>query len=178
MHPHLCEELDYLSVPQWLTVQTAVRRGTVWRPRLLLLVMILHAKYGGYLFRRMVSSGMLRRVVLVNTDVSEELRSSFIRVTIVCELGTTLAVTSNRGCAEWRVKMEAQGSGMLLSEGHTYYTKWMSKLLGDGGLFCATVTVSVSEQHQEIQNFNEKDLVWGRDASAILNNVQVDFRLR
>jgi hypothetical protein len=44
----------------------------------------------------MVSSGMLRRVVLVRTDVSEELSASFIRVTGIGEKGTTLAVTSNR----------------------------------------------------------------------------------
>jgi hypothetical protein len=44
----------------------------------------------------MVPSGMLRRVALVKTDVSEELGSSFISVTRVGELGTTLAVTSNR----------------------------------------------------------------------------------
>jgi hypothetical protein len=44
---------------------------------------------------RMVSSGMLRRVALVRTDVPEEL-SFFIRVTRIGELGTTLAVTSNR----------------------------------------------------------------------------------
>jgi hypothetical protein len=44
----------------------------------------------------MVSSGMLRRVALVRTDVSEELGASFIRVTGIGELGTTLAVTSNR----------------------------------------------------------------------------------
>jgi hypothetical protein len=36
----------------------------------------------------MVSSGMLRRVALVRTDVSEELSASFIRVT------TMLAATS------------------------------------------------------------------------------------
>jgi hypothetical protein len=44
----------------------------------------------------MVSSGMLHRVTLVRTDVSEELSASFIRVTRIGELGTTLAVTSNR----------------------------------------------------------------------------------
>jgi hypothetical protein len=43
----------------------------------------------------MASSGMLRSVALVKTDVSEELSASFIRVTIIGEIGTTLAVTSN-----------------------------------------------------------------------------------
>jgi hypothetical protein len=38
---------------------------------------------------------MLRRVTLVKSDVSEELSASFIRVTRIGELGTTLAVTSN-----------------------------------------------------------------------------------
>jgi hypothetical protein len=44
----------------------------------------------------MVSSGMLRRAALVITVVSEELSASFIRVTRIGELETTLAVTSNR----------------------------------------------------------------------------------
>jgi hypothetical protein len=44
----------------------------------------------------MVSSGMLRRVVLVRTDVSEERGASFIRVTRIGELGITQAATSNR----------------------------------------------------------------------------------
>jgi hypothetical protein len=39
---------------------------------------------------------MLRSVVLVRTDVSEELSASFIKVTRMGELGRTLAVTSNR----------------------------------------------------------------------------------
>jgi hypothetical protein len=42
----------------------------------------------------MVSSGMLHRVALVRTDVSDELRASFIRVTKIGELGTTLAIPS------------------------------------------------------------------------------------
>jgi hypothetical protein len=44
----------------------------------------------------MASSGMLHRVALVETDISEELSASFIRVTRIGELGTTLAVTGNR----------------------------------------------------------------------------------
>jgi hypothetical protein len=44
----------------------------------------------------MAFSGMLRRVALVTTDVSEELSASFISVTRLGELGTALAVTSNR----------------------------------------------------------------------------------
>jgi hypothetical protein len=44
----------------------------------------------------MVSSGMLRRAALVRTDVSDELSASFIRVRRIGELGTTLALTSNR----------------------------------------------------------------------------------
>jgi hypothetical protein len=44
----------------------------------------------------MASSGMLRHVALVRTDVSEELSASFIRMTRIRELGITLAVTSNR----------------------------------------------------------------------------------
>jgi hypothetical protein len=43
----------------------------------------------------MLSSGMLRHVALVRTDVSEELNISNIRVTRIGELGITLAITSN-----------------------------------------------------------------------------------
>jgi hypothetical protein len=39
---------------------------------------------------------MLRRVALVRTDVSEELSASIIRAIRIGELGTTLAVSSNR----------------------------------------------------------------------------------
>jgi hypothetical protein len=43
----------------------------------------------------MPPSGMLRRMVLVRTDVSEERSASIIRMTRIGELGR-LAVTSNR----------------------------------------------------------------------------------
>jgi phospholipid N-methyltransferase len=42
----------------------------------------------------MAATGMLRRIALVITDVSEDISASFIRVTRIDELGTTLAVTS------------------------------------------------------------------------------------
>jgi hypothetical protein len=44
----------------------------------------------------MASSGMLRRVVLVRTDVSDELSACIIRVTRISELETTLALTTKR----------------------------------------------------------------------------------
>jgi hypothetical protein len=44
----------------------------------------------------MVSSGLLRRVALVRSDVSEEPGASFIRVTKIGELGTAQAATSNQ----------------------------------------------------------------------------------
>jgi hypothetical protein len=41
----------------------------------------------------MFSYGMLRRVALERTEVSEEHSASFIKVTRIGELGTTLTVT-------------------------------------------------------------------------------------
>jgi hypothetical protein len=45
---------------------------------------------------RMPSSEMLRRVALVRTDFSEEPSASFIGVTRIGDVGTTLAATSNQ----------------------------------------------------------------------------------
>jgi hypothetical protein len=47
----------------------------------------------------MAFSGMLRRVALVRTDVSEELSASIIRVTRIGELGT-LTVATRRNIPE------------------------------------------------------------------------------
>jgi hypothetical protein len=48
----------------------------------------------------MTSSGMLRSVAPVRTDITEELGASIIRVTRIGELETALPVTGNRciGC--------------------------------------------------------------------------------
>jgi hypothetical protein len=56
------------------------------------------------------SSGMLRRVVLVRIDVSEELSSSIIRVTRIDELGTTLALKAlfhNGAGSDWNKQLVA-----------------------------------------------------------------------
>jgi hypothetical protein len=44
----------------------------------------------------MASSGLLRRVALVRTDVLEDRSASIIRVTRIGELEKTLAISSNR----------------------------------------------------------------------------------
>jgi hypothetical protein len=58
----------------------------------------------------MASSGMLHRVALVRTDVSEELSAFFIRVTRIGELGTTLAVTGNRRMLQINTKYQYQAT--------------------------------------------------------------------
>jgi hypothetical protein len=69
---------------------------------------------------RMASSGMLRRVALVRTDVSEEHSAPFIRVTIIGELGTMLAVTSNRRTPR-NVKVSELLHGTFPSTHHSFW---------------------------------------------------------
>jgi hypothetical protein len=61
------------------------------------------------------SSEMLHSVALVRTDVSEELSASFIRVTRIDELGTTLTVTSNRRTL--RRNTDEEGANFLRNVG-------------------------------------------------------------
>jgi hypothetical protein len=68
------------QTPLGISITKTRLRGHLWKYSLL----------------RMASSGTLRRVALVRIDVSGELSASFIRVTRIDELGTTLAVTRNR----------------------------------------------------------------------------------
>jgi demethoxyubiquinone hydroxylase (CLK1/Coq7/Cat5 family) len=54
----------------------------------------------------MPSSGMLRLVAVVRTDVSEKHIATIIRVTRIGEVGTTSAVTSNRSTLRRNAKLQ------------------------------------------------------------------------
>jgi hypothetical protein len=64
----------------------------------------------------MASYGMLRHVALVRTDASEEFSASFIRVTRIGGLGTTLAVTSNRRTLRRNTKVTLMKEVLSFSE--------------------------------------------------------------
>jgi hypothetical protein len=63
----------------------------------------------------MSSSGMLRHVALVRTDILEEHKASIIRMTRINELGTTLAVTSNRSMHRLLVTANVPRSPILVT---------------------------------------------------------------
>jgi hypothetical protein len=83
VHRNITKQFYFLHFHSYQTISTFldIRTQNILRKTVLLL--------------RMSSSGMLRHVALVRTDVSEELSTSFIRVTRIGELGTALDVTSN-----------------------------------------------------------------------------------
>jgi hypothetical protein len=73
--------------------------------------------------RRMASSGKLRRVALVRTDVSEEPGASFIRVTRIGELGTTQAATSNRRTLRRNSKYSSQRTSVASYSETSVFTR-------------------------------------------------------
>jgi hypothetical protein len=81
---------------------------------------------------RIVSFGMLGRVALVRTDVSEELSTS-IRVTRMGELRTTLAVTSTRRTRDRRnipedtILQSPSRKPQILHRNYIYYTVLLSR---------------------------------------------------
>jgi hypothetical protein len=69
---------------------------------------------------RMVSYGLLRRLALVRTDVSEEPGAFFIRVTKIGELGTTQAATRNRRTLRRNTKLPSQTSVLTRATRRNY----------------------------------------------------------
>jgi hypothetical protein len=61
----------------------------------------------------MASSGMLRRVTLLRTDVSEELSASTIKMTRISQITMTLAVTSNRRLARNKLIRRSRESEII-----------------------------------------------------------------
>jgi hypothetical protein len=83
------------SIGHKMRVSFISAKGGLWSSENILHLLGLDLKNFQSIWR-MVSSGMSRHVALVRTDVSEELGASIIMVTRTDELGTMLAVTSNR----------------------------------------------------------------------------------
>jgi hypothetical protein len=85
----------------------------------------------------MPSSGMLRCVALVRTDVLEEPSASIIRVTRIGALGTMLAVTSNqrmlrelqseKGSVKWNTRLGMQRGVGVAGSGHGFVNGQITK---------------------------------------------------
>jgi hypothetical protein len=69
------------------------------------------------------SSGMLPRVALVGTDVSEECSATIIRVKRIGELGTTVAVASKDASCEEILRRSALPLGSLGIHGSTQWLR-------------------------------------------------------
>jgi hypothetical protein len=67
---------------------------------------------------RIPSSGMWRRMALVQTDISEVCIASIIRVKRINELGTTLALTINWFSSPWLWRQYIPPKCMLLQDPH------------------------------------------------------------
>jgi hypothetical protein len=72
---------------------------------------------------------MLRHVALVRTDVSEELSISFIRVTRIGELGTTLAVSSNRRKLRRNPNLVSSSETSVLTRAKLAFLRSVGRLL-------------------------------------------------
>jgi hypothetical protein len=83
----------------------------------------------------MPSSGMLRRVALVRTDVSEECSASNIRVTIIGKLGTTLAELVRNTRLRMQRGVAVAGNGFSLLNGQTTKPDSVALVVGGGGRF-------------------------------------------
>jgi hypothetical protein len=79
------------------------------------------------------SSGMLRHVALVRTDVPEKLSASMIRVTRIGELGTALAVTSNRCTA---LHPRRRYSSCHLTDLQFWFSSWVDWVWASCVLIC------------------------------------------
>jgi hypothetical protein len=69
----------------------------------------------------MVSSGKLRRVALVTTNVSEELSASFIRVTRIGEVETTILVTLMKEALSFSEKSDLTRAERVTSQKMTLF---------------------------------------------------------
>jgi hypothetical protein len=90
---------------------------------------------------------MLRRVALVRADVSEELSASFIKVTRIGEVGTTLAVTSKQLTMRWNTTDSChpdEGGANFLRNVSSYKSHTTQHLRRHHSLY---VACSVSGRH-------------------------------